>query len=150
MNNYCDKELDKEREEKILVLRRIRRASDVVDQRIEDALAVTGLSLSKYIALDHLIKAGEPLLLTRLAQELLCVKSNITQLVDRLEADGLVERKAYPEDRRSVLAVITDKGRERYEAGDRELTKVVERLLKPFSGKERDCIVSLLGRFENG
>lgn len=150
MNNCCDKELDTKREEKILVLKCIRRASDLVEQHIEDALAVTGLSLSKYVALDHLIKAGEPLLLTRLAQELLCVKSNITQLVDRLEADGLVERRAFPEDRRSILAVITDRGRERYEAGDRELTKAVEELLEPFSSQERESIISLLGRFEEG
>ncbi len=150
MNNPCDKDSDKDREAKILVLKRIRRASDIVEQRVEEALAVTGLSLSKYVALDRLIKAGAPILLTRLAQELLCVKSNITQLVDRLEADGLVERKDCPEDRRSVLAVITDKGRSRYEEGDRALTKIVEELLKPFSDEERGLIISLLGRFENG
>lgn len=153
MNNSYDEDSDKEdkeREAKILVLKRIRRASDIVEQRVEEALAVTGLSLSKYVALDRLIKAGEPLLLTRLAEQLLCVKSNITQLVDRLEAEGLVERKDDPEDRRSVLAVITDKGRSRYEAGDRVLTEAVEGLLKSFSDEEKELIVSLLGRFESG
>jgi DNA-binding MarR family transcriptional regulator len=149
MNNRCDKEFDTEREEKIRVLKSIRRASDLVEQYIEEALAVTGLSLSKYVALDRLIKSDEPLLLSRLAQELLCVKSNITQLVDRLESDGLVERRGYPEDRRSVIAVITNKGRECYEAGDRELTKAVQELLEPFSSQERESIVSLLGRFES-
>jgi MarR family 2-MHQ and catechol resistance regulon transcriptional repressor len=69
--------------------------------------------------------------------------------VDRLEADGLVERKDCPEDRRSVLAVITDKGRSRYEEGDRALTEIVEELLKPFSDDERGLIISLLGRLEN-
>ena len=34
----------------------------------------------------------------------------MTQLVDRLEADGLVRRVADPTDRRSVKAEITDEG----------------------------------------
>jgi DNA-binding MarR family transcriptional regulator len=45
------------------------------------------------------------------------VKSNVTQLVDRLEADGLVSRAADPVDRRSRLAVVTAAGRQAWERG---------------------------------
>ena len=41
-----------------------------------------------------------------LAERLTCAKSNVTQLVDRLEADGLVRRKLDPSDRRSRLAIV--------------------------------------------
>lgn len=91
--------------------------AEVVQQRLELALAPTGLSLAKLGALRHLAEADEPLPLGQLAERIACVKSNVTQLVDRLEADGLVRRVPDPDDRRSVRAAITDLGRERYSVG---------------------------------
>ncbi len=138
---------DKEGEENILVLKSIMHAAALVEARVDAALASTGLSLSKFAALDRLMKASEPLLLTRLAQQLSCVKSNITQLVDRLEADGLVERKDDPEDRRSILAAITDEGQRHYEVGDRVLTAAAKDLLKSFKKDELELLNNLLCRF---
>ncbi len=63
-----------------------------VEQRLEQALAQVGLSLAKFGALTHLVEAGEPISLSECATKMTCVRSNITQLVDRLEADGLVRR----------------------------------------------------------
>lgn len=88
-----------------------------VQARLELALSPTGLSLAKLGALRHLAAAQDPLPLGHLAERISCVKSNVTQLVDRLEADGLVQRMPDPSDRRSVRAQITDLGRSRYEAG---------------------------------
>src|SRR6187431_974017 len=78
---------------------------------VESKLSGAGLSLAKLLALKALAGAGESLALGQLAERLSCVKSNITQLVDRLEADGLVSRASDPNDRRSRLAVLTDAGR---------------------------------------
>ena len=87
-------------------------ASSVLEQRVEARLAEVNLSLAKLAALCHLTRAGDSLPLGHLAERLACVKSNVTQLVDRLEADGLVTRSHDPGDRRSRLAVLTDKGRQ--------------------------------------
>src|SRR6266576_5473058 len=86
-------------------------ASSVIENRVEARLAEVGLSLAKLAALDRLAQAGESLPLGQLAERLSCVKSNVTQLVDRLEADGLVNRTGDPNDRRSRLAVLTPAGR---------------------------------------
>ena len=91
--------------------------ASAVQDRLEAALEPTGLSLAKLGALRHLAEANEPLPLGQLAERIACVKSNVTQLVDRLEADQLVRRVPDPTDRRSVRAEITDEGRNRYEAG---------------------------------
>src|SRR5438128_1076042 len=64
----------------------------VVEAHAELKLSAIGLSLPKLAALTALRDAGESMPLTQLAEQLSCVKSNITQLVDRLEADGLVTR----------------------------------------------------------
>ncbi len=43
-------------------------------------------------------------------------QSALSRVVARLEADGLVHRGMCPNDRRGILACLTDDGRERYEA----------------------------------
>lgn len=92
-------------------------AAGAVETFVDARLAAVGLSLPRLAALDRLIRAGGSLPLGQLAERLACVKSNVTQLVDRLDADGLVTREPDPNDRRSRLAFITDAGRAAYEKG---------------------------------
>ena len=99
-------------------------AAKLIEDRLESRLGEVGLSMAKHSALSRLQEAGEPLTLSELAERLSCVRSNITQLVDRLEADGLVRRVADPTDRRSVRAELTPLGRERQAVGAAELAKV--------------------------
>jgi DNA-binding MarR family transcriptional regulator len=61
------------------------------------------------------------------------VRSNITQLVDRLEADGLVKRIDDPADRRAVRAEVTRLGRERHDAGWRVINPVLQDVAKELS-----------------
>lgn len=88
-----------------------------IECRLEEALAGVGLSIAKYQALDVLVTADAPTRLSALAGSLDCVRSNVTQLADRLESDGLIQRAASPEDRRAVHAVVTPLGRKRHAAG---------------------------------
>ncbi|WP_081235796.1 MarR family winged helix-turn-helix transcriptional regulator [Streptomyces viridosporus] len=53
----------------------------------------------------------EPLPMRQLARRLKCEPSNVTGIVDRLEARGLVERRPDPADRRVKLAAATAEGR---------------------------------------
>jgi DNA-binding MarR family transcriptional regulator len=92
-------------------------ALHAVEGRIEGALEPLGLSLAKLNVLSKLVAAGEPLPLGALAERCACVRSNITQLVDRLAAEKLVVRSDDPHDRRSVRAELTDEGRSRQAAG---------------------------------
>ena len=69
-----------------------------------------GLTLTQYWALVHL-KDEEGHSLTELADLLICDKSNVTSLVDRLEKSGLAERKAGKNgDRRFIRVVLTPQG----------------------------------------
>jgi DNA-binding MarR family transcriptional regulator len=47
-----------------------------------------------------------------IAQQLKCEPSNVTGIIDRLEARGLAERRLDPADRRVKLAAATDRGKE--------------------------------------
>ena len=86
-------------------------AAGAVESLRRGEAAAVGLSLPKLAALNRLVTAGDSMPLGQFAERLKCVKSNVTQLVDRLEADGLVTRAPDPNDRRSRLAVITEQGK---------------------------------------
>jgi DNA-binding MarR family transcriptional regulator len=103
-------------------------AAHAVESRIELALSPLGLSLAKLNLLGILVSARQPLTLGELAGKLACVRSNVTQLVDRLEADGLVRRESDPADRRSIRAVITDAGRDRERAGYHALARIQDEI----------------------
>lgn len=81
-----------------------------IEDRLEAALDGLGLSLAKVGVLRNLADAGTPLSLSELAERSSCVRSNITQLVDRLEADQLVRRVKDPNDRRGIKAELTPAG----------------------------------------
>jgi DNA-binding MarR family transcriptional regulator len=125
-------------------------AAGVAESHVESKLAAIGLSLAKLAALTALREAGESLPLSQLAERLSCVKSNITQLVDRLEADGLVSRAADPHDRRSRLAVMTAAGRKACEAGTRIQQQAEQVLLSDLSGTERRQLAALMAKLEKG
>ncbi len=123
------------------------RAAHVLESRLENALDQVGLSLPKFGALSHLVKEGEPLSLSECAMKMTCVRSNITQLVDRLEADGLVRRVEDPADRRAVRAVATALGKERYAAGVRQVEKVQAEFAETISGVDRKALERMLAAF---
>lgn len=120
-------------------------AARVVEERFEEALTGADLSAPKFAALSMLVQAGQPLSLSELAGKLTCVRSNITQLVDRLEADGLVKRVDDPADRRAIRAEVTSLGRERQAAGAELMNKVHEELRNQLSAHDREALMRALG-----
>jgi DNA-binding MarR family transcriptional regulator len=122
----------------------ILRALGTVEERLEDALEPLGLSLAKLKALAQLVEAGEPLPLGTLAERCACVRSNITQLVDRMEADRLVVRSDDPRDRRSVRAELTEAGRTRHAEGMRAMRTAEAELLSRLQPPEQEELVRLL------
>ncbi|MET9777542.1 MarR family transcriptional regulator [Streptomyces sp. NPDC006367] len=78
----------------------------------------------------------EPLPMRKLAQKLKCEPSNVTGIVDRLEARGLVERRADPGDRRVKVAAATEEGR-RVARGLRESLRFAREPLAGLSEAER-------------
>jgi MarR family transcriptional regulator, organic hydroperoxide resistance regulator len=60
-------------------------------------------------ALKHL-QPGSPLPMSALAEALGCDASNVTGIVDRLEARGLIARRSAEHDRRVKMLAVTEKG----------------------------------------
>jgi len=119
-------------------------AAHALEERLESALADVGLSLAKYGVVSQLARAGQPLALSELAVRQSCVRSNMTQLIDRLESDGLVHRVDDPADRRSVRAAITRLGEERAAAGAQVMEKVEADFAASIPARDRAALARVL------
>ena len=91
----------------------IMRAQQVLMARLNDLLREFGLTFPRYEALMLLsfTRTGA-LPLGKIGERLQVHRTSVTNIVDKLEADGLVRRVPHAEDRRATLAAITDAGRE--------------------------------------
>jgi len=123
-------------------------AAEALRGCLERAVEPHGLSLPKLEVLNALVEAGEALPLGVLTERLGCAKSNVTQLMDRLEADGLVRRVPEPHDRRSILAEVTELGRERCAAGAQSVAEAEAAFLARLPAADRQRLAAMLGRFQ--
>jgi len=70
----------------------------------------SGLTPPQYAVL-HLLWERDERPFKEFADFMVCSRATITGIIDTLERKGLVERKTNPEDRRSLLATLTEEGR---------------------------------------
>ena len=91
----------------------------------------------------------DPLPMRELAQALACDNSNVTGIVDRLEARGLVERRASTDDRRVKMLVVTEEGKElrrRVKARMEEPPEALKRLAPEEQVLLRDLLRKAMSR----
>ena len=88
--------------------------SSLVRQLDVDLIAAHGISVSAFEVLSRLAatELGR-LRMTELAERVLLSPSGLSRLVDRLEADQMIERIACETDGRAINATITELGRVR-------------------------------------
>jgi DNA-binding MarR family transcriptional regulator len=79
-------------------------------RRMEPMLRRHGLGSPLQIQVLGLLQCRGPLRQVDLAGVLQLPPSTLSEAVDRLVAEGLLERRSHPEDRRSVLLVLTPHG----------------------------------------
>jgi DNA-binding MarR family transcriptional regulator len=97
--------------------------TDVLDNELErDA----GIPLRWYDVLVKLEETPDGLRMNALAERILYSKSGFTRVVDRMEEAGLVRRVRPEYDRRSILVVLTDKGRATMEHARRHHRHAIE------------------------
>jgi len=123
---------------------RILGAARELETRVEAALDKIGLSPAKAGVLRALAKAGEPMPLSEVAVCNKCVKSNVTQLIDRLEVDGLVRRISDPDDRRVTRAELTHEGRMAYIQARRVVQQQERELLRLLGEEEAAALAKVL------
>ena len=107
------------------------------------------LTVPQFGALEALYHLG-PLSLGDLADKLLVTGGNVTFVMDRLEAQGLVARYRSETDRRVVLARLTNSGRDLVARVFPEHAEYIEQLCRHLSPAEQDELRRLLKQLGKG
>lgn len=119
------------------------RAHTAVSRHSEANIAKHGLSHGEFAILEALYHKG-PLLLGEVQRKILVSSGGVTYLVDRLEADGLVERRECETDGRARYAALTRKGQQLMKRIFPDHAAALERGVAGLSKAEKEQAVSLL------
>lgn len=104
-----------------------------------------GLTLPQFDVLVQLHRHPGGMTSRELTQELLVTAGNVTGLVDRLQALGLVERHPVVEDRRAVRIVLTPRGRRLASQAIPRHRREIESLLSRVPARDLARLRRLLG-----
>lgn len=109
------------------------------------SLDLTG---AQYNVLRILEGAGEPIPQQEIADKLLVSRANVTGLLDKLEAKGLIERLSC-DDRRVNMIRLTAKGFGLIEKSFPEVTKNSIQFMNGLTKDEQKTLVRLLDKLED-
>ncbi|GAA3425686.1 MarR family winged helix-turn-helix transcriptional regulator [Streptosporangium sandarakinum] len=108
----ADGEIDRD------VCKLVHRFAQRLDAHVRRIAEELGITATQVVALREL---SDPITARELAHRMVCEPSNVTFVLDRLEQQGLIERRPHPTDRRAKQIVLTP-------AGWRYRADVLERL----------------------
>ena len=127
----------------------IMRAQQIVLARVDEALRPFGLTFARYEALVLLTFSRRGALpLGKMGERLMVHPTSVTNIVDRLEDQGLVRRAEHPTDRRTTLCEITADGRALVDKATHAVT-AVDLGISGLSGREVDQLTRLLAKLRN-
>lgn len=103
----------------------IMRVQQILLSAADGALRPLGLTFARYEALVLLTFSRRGSLSMRVMGERLQLHpTSVTNIVHRLESDGLAERSPHPTDRRTTLVSITEAGESRMAEATKALTEI--------------------------
>ncbi len=90
----------------------IMRVHQILLAKLDGAVKSFGITFARYEVLRLLsFSSAGSLPMSKIGERLMVHPTSVTSLMDRLVADGLVDRQTDPQDRRRVLASLTDAGK---------------------------------------
>jgi DNA-binding MarR family transcriptional regulator len=128
----------------------IARTAALLEHAGAEALKPFDLTITQYNVLRILRGAGDQgLCRNDVGKRLVTSVPDVTRLLDRMEAGGLISRPRGGGDRRFVTTFITDKGLKLLEKIDRELPAIHARQLGHVSQKHLRELIGLLEEVRN-
>lgn len=131
---------------------RVKRAARILEQGIATTLARHDQQLWEFDLLATLMRSGPPYRLTAgaLSESAMITSGAMTNRVDRLVKRDLVSREVDPDNRRSVLISLTERGRELVGATLADHIANEARMLGALSAAEQDTLDELLRKLLTG
>jgi DNA-binding MarR family transcriptional regulator len=120
------------------------RTNDQLQNRLGRFFREYGVTSSQYNLLRIIRGEGKPMPSQEIAERMIQVVPAMTGLIDRLEKQGLVERRRCEEDRRVIYIEITDKAKKLLERMDEPLVALHEELMGHITKAELRELTRLL------
>lgn len=114
-----------------------------IRRRLRDNFDIT---LPRFDLMAQLDKAPSGMKLGELSQRLMVSNGNITGLVDRLVTQGLLDRQAAPNDRRTQLVKLTAEGRRSFRTMANAHENWIAEILGDLSTGDQETLMRLLGK----
>ncbi len=114
-----------------------------VRRRLRETFKVT---LPRFDLMAQLDRAPAGMTLGELSRRMMVSNGNVTGLVERLVAQGLVDRRSSAKDRRSQIVSLTGEGRRAFRAMARAHADWIGEMFGDLSAPEVDTLMRLLGR----
>jgi len=124
----------------------VKRASSLVIESVEPALAEHGFTFTQWIVMMYL-RDGLALNARELCVQLRHDSGAVTRVIDQLEARDLVRRERSVDDRREVKLALTDAGHKMVESLIPTVVDKLNFVLRDFSGAEVSELTRLLTKF---
>jgi len=128
---------------------KLMRASRAVIARVEPRLAEFCLTTTQLGVLEAVLHKG-PMTQRDLGRRVLTSAGNMTDVIDKLEARGLLRRVRAPEDRRSLRIELTGQGRTLIEGLFPDHARDIATAMAPLSHAELDVLDGLLRKLGLG
>ena len=124
------------------LLRASRAIEGELRARLREEFATT---LPKFDVMAALARKGDGMTMTELSRLLMVSNGNVTGIIDRLAAEGMVVRLAHQGDRRATFVHLTAKGTQHFSGMAKAHEAWVAELLAGLGREDTDTLVGLLG-----
>jgi DNA-binding MarR family transcriptional regulator len=114
-----------------------------IRRRLRDTFDVT---LPRFDLMAQLDKNPNGMTLGELSSRMMVSNGNVTGLVERLVADGLIDRRAAPKDRRSQIVSLTAEGRRAFRAMARTHENWIAEIFGELSASDIDTLMKMLAK----
>ncbi|MDQ4086478.1 MAG: MarR family transcriptional regulator [Pseudomonadota bacterium] len=115
-----------------------------IEKEVQRRFADSGMTLPRFDVLAALDRHGE-MTMGALSQSLLVSNGNVTQLVQKLVRDGLVEMRKPPADRRSSIVRMTPEGRQQFAKLAKAHSDWIDEMLGDLNFTQRERLYVALG-----
>jgi DNA-binding MarR family transcriptional regulator len=133
--------------QKLRLWLRLLKTSRTVEAELRERLRLAfGTTLPKFDVMAALERQPAGLTMTELSRFLMVSNGNVTGIVDRLVAEGLVVRRAHEQDRRSTFVRLTSKGTRQFAAMAKAHETWVGEILAHITIEEARGMTALLSR----
>ncbi len=121
---------------------------DIMRLVYNSLFAQHGISEPKFSVLLLLYNEEDGMPLSEIGEKMFVTRANMTGLIDRMEKEGLVEKKVNPKDRRSIKAYLTEKGRNLFDDVKGGHIDFSHRMTRILSVEEKQILNNLLEKLQ--